>query len=160
MEGILTDDQVAGKGYLAHPVAFAFVDLEGDVDAVFPVIDFGLAHFGIHEPPIAVIGLDGCSIPIQKFFLEHAGSGQPGKHAPGGQGQFVLDIIGIELFGPFDGDAFDVELLAFLDGDIQPGPAGFGRFQVIADLGVVIPLFAVEVPDLVHVFHKDLGVEY
>ena len=152
-------DHLAGEVHVGDLVARALVDLEGHGDARFRVRHLGLAHLGVQEPAVAVVGLKGGGVAVQDLFAQDARAGHPGEQAAFGQGQLVLEVVGVELVGALDDDVRDVELVAFVDEDIQSGALGVGLVEAVADLGVIVAVLAVKFPDLAHVVGQDFGVQ-
>ena len=151
--------QIAGEADGADLVAVALFHPEDDRDAVIAVDDLRLAHLGVHEAAVGIVGFQGGGVTFEHLFLEHARTGDPGPEMAGGGGQLALQVAGTDLLGTLDLDFLDVELLGLLDDDIEPGHPGIGLLQLVGDLGLVVALLAVELADLAQVVGQDLEVE-
>ncbi|KAF5040931.1 hypothetical protein DSECCO2_528250 [anaerobic digester metagenome] len=153
-------DEVASESHLAQLVARAFLDGEGDDDAVLFVVHLGGGHHGVEVAVVHAVGGDGGGIALQMFVLEHAGPGDPREHAALGQRQLLSQVVGIQLFNTFEGHLLDVQLLAFLHLQHQAGPRpARARIYAVRNLGQVVAFLAVEFGNLLQVLRKQLFVE-
>ena len=159
-QALVAVDEIALEADLAELVAFAFVDGEGDGDAVLRIVDLGRGHLYVDVTVIHGVGGDGGGVAFQIFLAQDARAGDPREDAVLLQSEFFLEIARVYALKALELDFLDVELLAFLDVEDEDGGGAVGPgFDAVVHLREVEAFLAVEFGDALDVLGKQAVVE-